>query len=134
MNGSPNGKPNTHEPFEGVYLKENRPMNWDRMEGEWKQRRGKAMHHWGKVMNDDLAAIAGKYEELVGRLQERYGIAKEATEQQIVQFKDTIAQLRKSNDELSKLQKALSSKNMLGKQPVKSTHSSRKKPRPKRIS
>jgi len=40
-------------------------MNWDRMEGEWKQRRGKAMHHWGKVMNDDLAAIAGKSEEFV---------------------------------------------------------------------
>ena len=41
-------------------------MNWDRMEGEWKQHRGRAVHHWGKVMNDELAAIAGKYEELVG--------------------------------------------------------------------
>ena len=48
-------------------------MNWDRMEGEWKQRRGKAVHHWGKMMNDELAAIAGKYEELVGKLQEKYG-------------------------------------------------------------
>ena len=36
-------------------------MNWDRMEGGWKQRRGKAVHHWGKMMNDELAAIAGKY-------------------------------------------------------------------------
>ena len=109
-------------------------MNWDRMEGEWKQRRGKAMHHWGKVMNDDLASIAGKYEELVGRLQEKYGIAEEATEQQVEEFKDTIAQLRKSNDELTKLRKALSSKKMSAKQPVKSTLSSRKKLRPKRSS
>ncbi len=102
-------------------------MNWDRMEGEWKQRRGKAVHNWGKLMNDDLAAIAGKHEELVGRLQERYGIAKEATERQVVEFKDTIAQLRRSNDELTKLQKALSRKNRVGKQAVKSTPSLRKK-------
>ena len=104
-------------------------MNWDRMEGEWKQRRGKAVRYWGKTMNDDLAAIAGKYEELVGRLQERYGIAKEAAEQQVEKFKDTIAQLRNSNEELTKMQKALSSKNKSGRQPVKSTPSSRKKPR-----
>jgi len=32
-------------------------MNWDRIEGQWKQRRGKAVHRWGKVMNDELAAI-----------------------------------------------------------------------------
>jgi uncharacterized protein YjbJ (UPF0337 family) len=106
-------------------------MNWDRMEGEWKQRRGKAVHYWGKVMNDDLASIAGRYEELVGRLQESYGIAKETTEQQIEEYKVTIAQLKKSNDELTKLQKTLSSKNKLGKQPVKSTLSPRKKRRPK---
>ena len=44
-------------------------MNWDRVEGQWKQRRGKAAHHWGKLMNDELAAISGKYEQLVGKLQ-----------------------------------------------------------------
>jgi uncharacterized protein YjbJ (UPF0337 family) len=47
------------------------------MEGQWKQRRGKAVGHWGKMMNDELAAIAGKHEQLVGTLQEKYGIAKE---------------------------------------------------------
>jgi uncharacterized protein YjbJ (UPF0337 family) len=109
-------------------------MNWDRMEGGWKQRRGKAMHHWGKVMNDDLATIAGKYEELVGMLQERYGLAEQATEKQFEQFKATIAQLRKSNEELTKLQKALTSKKGSGKQPGKRTLSSRKKLRPKGIS
>jgi uncharacterized protein YjbJ (UPF0337 family) len=56
-------------------------MNWDRMEGQWKQHRGKAVHHWGKVTNDALAAIAGKYEKLVERLQESCGIAKEEANQ-----------------------------------------------------
>ena len=85
-------------------------MNWDRMEGEWKQRRGKAVHRWGRVMNDDLAAIAGKYEELVGRLQERYGIAEEKSKQQVKDFKRTIAQLKQSNSKLILLQKSVSNK------------------------
>ena len=79
-------------------------MNWDRMEGEWKQRRGKAVHYWGKMMNDDLAAIAGKYEELVGRLQERYGIASEKSRRQVDDFKKVIGELKKSNARLMILQ------------------------------
>jgi len=79
-------------------------MNWDRMEGEWKQRRGKAVHHWGKMMNDELAAIAGKYEELVGRLQERYGIASEKSKRQVDGFRKVIGQLKKSNARLMTLQ------------------------------
>ena len=82
-------------------------MNWDRIEGQWKQRRGKAMHHWGKVMNDELAAIAGQYEDLVGRLQERYGIAKEEANEQVAEFKRTIVLLKKSNSRLIQLQKSL---------------------------
>ncbi len=82
-------------------------MNWDRIEGQWKQRRGKAMHHWGKVMNDELAAIAGRYEDLVGKLQERYGIAKEEANQQVKSFKKTIGQLKRSNSRLIQLQKSL---------------------------
>jgi uncharacterized protein YjbJ (UPF0337 family) len=70
------------------------------MEGEWKQRRGKAVHHWGTMMNDELAAIAGKYEELVGRLQERYGITEEEANKQVKDFKKTIGQLKKSNRQL----------------------------------
>jgi len=81
-------------------------MNWDRMEGEWKQRRGKAVHHWGKMMNDELAAIAGKYEELVGRLQTKYGIAKEKANSQVKEIKKTIGYLKKSNSKLVQLQKS----------------------------
>jgi uncharacterized protein YjbJ (UPF0337 family) len=83
-------------------------MNWDRMEGQWKQRRGKAVTHWGKMMNDELAAIAGKYEELVGRLQENFGIAKEEAKDHVEKYKTTVEQLKKSNHELIRLQKRLS--------------------------
>ena len=79
-------------------------MNWDRIEGAWKQQRGKAVHHWGKMMNDELAAIAGKYEELVGRLQEKYGIANEKSKRQVNDFKRVIGQLKKSNARLLALQ------------------------------
>jgi len=79
-------------------------MNWDRIEGEWKQQRGKAVHHWGRMMNDELAAIAGKYEELVGRLQERYGIASDKSKQQLDDFKKIVEQLKKSNAKLKALQ------------------------------
>jgi uncharacterized protein YjbJ (UPF0337 family) len=85
-------------------------MNWDRMEGEWKQKRGRAVHHWGRVMNDELAAIAGKYEELVGKLQERYGIAKEEANRQVKDFKKTIDCLQKSNRKLIQQQTSLHKK------------------------
>lgn len=82
-------------------------MNWDRVEGQWKQRRGKAVHHWGKLMNDELAAIAGKHEQLVGILQEKYGIAKEEARRQVSEFKETINKLKKSNASLMKLQASI---------------------------
>jgi uncharacterized protein YjbJ (UPF0337 family) len=82
-------------------------MNWDRVEGQWKQRRGKATHHWGKIMNDELAAIAGKQEQLVGILQEKYGIAKEEAKRQVVEFKKNIDQLKKSNANLKRFKKSL---------------------------
>ena len=78
-------------------------MNWDQLEGGWKQRRGKAVRHWGTLMNDELAKMAGKYEELVGKLQEKYGIAREKTSRQQQEFAKIIAQLRKSNARLMSL-------------------------------
>ena len=52
-------------------------MNWDHVEGKWKQLRGSAKQQWGKLTDDDLEQIAGMRDQLVGRLQERYGIARE---------------------------------------------------------
>jgi|GEM_PF-504839 len=97
----------TRSQGEGVYLKAKRPMNWDRLEGEWKQRRGKAVHHLGKTMDHDLAAIAGTYEEFVGKLQERHGTVKEEADQQVKAFNEIIGQLKESNAQVMQLQKSL---------------------------
>ena len=58
-------------------------MNWDRIEGNWKQFKGNAKQQWGKLTDDQLDVIAGKHDLLVGRIQEAYGISKEATEKQV---------------------------------------------------
>ena len=58
-------------------------MNWDRIEGNWKQIKGKAIQQWGKLTDDDLDVIDGKRTELSGRLQARYGFAKDEAERQI---------------------------------------------------
>ncbi|MBW9063770.1 CsbD family protein [Rhizobium herbae] len=58
-------------------------MNWDMIEGKWNEYRGKAQAQWGKLTNDDLDMIAGHRKELAGRIQVRYGIAKEEAERQI---------------------------------------------------
>ena len=61
-------------------------MNWDQIEGKWKQASGKIREKWGKLTADDLTVIAGKREQLVGKIQERYGIAREAAEEQVNEF------------------------------------------------
>ncbi len=55
-------------------------MNWDRIEGNWKQMMGRVREKWGKMSDDDLEKIGGRRDQLVGRIQERYGIAREAAE------------------------------------------------------
>jgi uncharacterized protein YjbJ (UPF0337 family) len=58
-------------------------MNWDRVEGNWKQFKGKAQQQWGNLTNDDLDVMEGKRQELSGKIQERYGVAKDEAERQI---------------------------------------------------
>ena len=58
-------------------------MNWDRIEGNWKQFSGTVREKWGKLTDDDLDVIAGKRQKLAGRIQERYGIAKDEAEREI---------------------------------------------------
>ena len=58
-------------------------MNWDRVEGNWKEFKGKAQQTWGKLTNDDLDVVEGKRQELAGRLQQRYGYAKDQAEKEI---------------------------------------------------
>jgi len=52
-------------------------MNWDQVEGKWKQLKGSVKERWGKFTDDDLDVIGGRRESLVGKLQERYGMARE---------------------------------------------------------
>ena len=58
-------------------------MNWDRIEGNWKQLKGAVPERWGKLTNDHIDVIDGKREKLTGRLQEQYGITKDEAEKQI---------------------------------------------------
>jgi uncharacterized protein YjbJ (UPF0337 family) len=57
-------------------------MNWDKIEGNWKQMTGKAREKWGKLTDSDFETAAGKKDQLVGRIQERYGIAKDEASRQ----------------------------------------------------
>lgn len=65
-------------------------MNWDQVQGMWKQMSGKVREKWGQLTDDDLQQIAGQRDQLVGKIQERYGIAKEAAEQQVEEFSRTL--------------------------------------------
>ena len=52
-------------------------MNWDQIEGQWKQMKGTLRERWGKLTDDDLDVIAGNRDKFIGKVQERYGIARE---------------------------------------------------------
>ncbi len=58
-------------------------MNWDQIAGNWKQLKGRAKEQWARLTDDDLTFINGKRDQLVGRVQERYGIAKDEAERQV---------------------------------------------------
>jgi uncharacterized protein YjbJ (UPF0337 family) len=58
-------------------------MNWDIVKGNWRQAKGKVKQQWGKLTDDDLTVIEGRRDQLAGKIQERYGCAKEEAERQI---------------------------------------------------
>lgn len=64
-------------------------MNWDQIEGNWRQVKGNLRERWGKLTDDDLDIIAGRREQFLGKLQERYGITKEEAQRQIEDFQKT---------------------------------------------
>ena len=83
-------------------------MNWDVVEGNWKQAKGKVKEQWGKLTNDQLDMVSGKRDQLVGKIQECYGIAKDEAERQVkdwearngVWFEKFARRARKKVDEL----------------------------------
>lgn len=65
-------------------------MNWDQVAGNWKQFKGAVKQRWGKLTDQDLTTIEGKRDQLIGKLQERYGIAKEEAEAELQRFSDQV--------------------------------------------
>jgi uncharacterized protein YjbJ (UPF0337 family) len=58
-------------------------MDWNRVEGDWKQMKGSVKERWGKLTDDDLTVIRGRRDQLEGKLQERYGYAKDRARREI---------------------------------------------------
>ncbi|NKW78457.1 CsbD family protein [Rhodobacteraceae bacterium R_SAG7] len=65
-------------------------MNWDIIEGKWKQLKGEAQTQWGKLSEDEIDQAAGDRDKLAGLLQERYGLAREDAERQIDAFAERL--------------------------------------------
>lgn len=61
-------------------------MNWDVIEGNWKQVKGKVKQQWGKLTNDQLDMVSGRRDQLIGKIQESYGIARDEAERQVVDW------------------------------------------------
>ncbi|AZM94982.1 CsbD family protein [Vreelandella venusta] len=61
-------------------------MNWDKIEGNWKEMKGKARASWGELTDDELTQIGGKKDQLVGKLQQKYGIEREEAERRAEQW------------------------------------------------
>ena len=68
-------------------------MNWDRVQGNWKEISGQAKQQWGKLTNDDLATIKGRREELEGAIQKRYGYAKDKVNSEIDTWLDEMEEM-----------------------------------------
>lgn len=58
-------------------------MNWDTVEGNWRQIKGQVKEQWGKLTDDHLDVIAGKRDQLAGKIQEAYGVTKDEAERQL---------------------------------------------------
>ena len=65
-------------------------MSWDQVEGNWKQFKGKVRETWGELTDDELEQIAGKRDILLGKIQERHGVAREEAEKQLKDWEATL--------------------------------------------
>ena len=63
-------------------------MNWNRIEGNWQQFKGKVKQQWGKLTDDQLDIVAGKRDQLIGEIQESYGVSKAEAEKQLVTWQE----------------------------------------------
>jgi uncharacterized protein YjbJ (UPF0337 family) len=61
-------------------------MNWDQIEGKWKQYSGRFREKWGNLTDSDWQVVAGKKDQLIGRIQERYGMARDQAQREVDDF------------------------------------------------
>jgi uncharacterized protein YjbJ (UPF0337 family) len=80
-------------------------MNWTQIEGQWHQFTGHVKSTWAKLTDDDLKNVAGKKDQLVGKVQERYGVLKEDAEKQVDEWMAKVTPLLDKADK-SKANKA----------------------------
>lgn len=73
-------------------------MNQDRIQGRWKQIKGKVKEQWGKLTDDDLDVIAGRRDQLLGRIQQRHGLARDDADRQVSDFERTHPDYRFERD------------------------------------
>jgi len=80
-------------------------MNADELKGKWKQLKGTAKERWGKLTDDDLDVIDGQRDQLIGKIQERYGLAREAAQKQVEEW-NTLAAKESEREELHERRRA----------------------------
>lgn len=68
-------------------------MNWEQIEGNWKQLTGRAKEQWGKLTDDDIDVVAGRRDQMAGKIQERYGVAKDEAEKQLSEWQGRVTEL-----------------------------------------
>ena len=73
-------------------------MNWDRIEGNWKQFKGRVMEQWGKLTGSHLKVIAGKREQLSGKVQKCYGVCRDEAEKESKEWESRYRQFVDRND------------------------------------
>ena len=69
-------------------------MNWDRIEGRWKQMKGTVKEKWGKLTDDEFDQIGGSKDKLVGKIQERYGVTRDEAQDEVDQWADSYQEPR----------------------------------------
>ncbi len=65
-------------------------MNWDQIEGKWEQAKGSVRSKWGELTDDEVEQVRGDREKLAGKIQERYGVAKQEAERQIDEWASSL--------------------------------------------
>jgi uncharacterized protein YjbJ (UPF0337 family) len=81
-------------------------MNSDQLKGKWKQVKGSVKERWGKLTDDDIDIINGQHDQLVGKIQEKYGIAREVAQKQVDEWNAETAHAAAHEIDLEKRRKA----------------------------